>query len=310
MKSEASRRGILWAFVLLLVVLPFGAWGQEHTVTDDADRRVELEGPAQRIVVTSPANTQLVLALGVGDRVVGVTSVTDYLGYVPEMQRIAEEKPKVGDASGLNFEQIVSLSPDLVVLDGDQQQKLSRLEELGADGEFSVYVNSPQNVEGIIENLGELGTLTGANDVAERIEDEMRSELAELEELVSGLQSRFSMTYIIYGPDPLWTAGSGTFLNRAFEGAGLTNVFDDVSGYTQVSREQVIDRDPQVVILSADVPVDMSEVPEVFGSSMNAVENDRVFRVSSELGSMLEQRQTEIVRGMLELHRLVYGESQ
>lgn len=283
---------------------------QERSVIDDAEREVRLPEGAQRVVTTSPANTQLVLALGVAEKVVGVTSVVQYLSYAPDIQSAAEEKEKVGDATGLNYERIVALSPDLVVLDGDQQQALTRLSELAPQAGFRIYVNSPEDIDGIMENLEELGRLLGATNEADRIVREMTRERDRVRELVSGIDERLSMAYIIYGPDPLWTAGGGTFMGRAFRGAGLENVFSDIEGYTQVSREQVVERNPDVLLLSADVPIQVEEVPSMFGESLAAVQSDRVYRLSRELGSMLEQRQTEVTRGMLELYELVYGSAR
>lgn len=298
----------MWFLVLVLVLalFPSFAAGQERSVVDDAGRTVSLPEPAQRMIGTSPANTQLLFALEVPDKVVGVTSLTSYLSYVPEIQRLAEGKQGVGDATGLNLEQIIALQPDLVVLDGDQEQLIPRLERLATGAGFAVYVNSPQDLNGIIENVRELGTLAGAKDAAQRVARRMRAEQRELRGLREGLPRQLSMAYLVFGPDPLWTAGADTFLHNVFQGVGLANVFDDVSGYTKVSREQLIQRDPDVLLLSSDVPIDEKEVPELFGASLSAVQHDRVHRLSQELGSMLEQRQTEVTRGMLELFQRLY----
>jgi iron complex transport system substrate-binding protein len=293
--------------LLVAVAIAKPAAQEEMVVRDDLDRHVELAAPAQRIVATSPGNTELVLALGLAEKVVGVTSVTQYLSYVPRLQAQAEAIPKLGDAKGLNFEKVVSLQPDLVVLDGAQRQALARLEKLGSQREFAVYVNAPDSAEGIVENVLELGVLAGASGRAERIAGTMREQIARLREAVESLDRRRSALYVIYGPEPLWTTGGDSFLGQVIETAGLRNIFADLSGYTQVSREQVVAKNPEVIVLGPDVPMSDKEVGEHFGGNLTAVAEDRIVHLSRAQGSMLQQRQTETVRAMMALFEAAYG---
>jgi iron complex transport system substrate-binding protein len=134
----------------------------------------------------------------------------------------------------------------------------------------------------------------------------MRDQIARLRAAVEGLDRRRSALYVIYGPEPLWTTGGDSFLGQVIETAGLSNIFADLSGYTQVSREQAVAKDPEVVVLGPDVPMSDKEVGEHFGGNLKAVDEERIVHLSRAQGSMLQQRQTETVRGVIALFEAAY----
>ena len=108
------------------------------TITDDASRTVTVKAEPQRIVSLAPANTEIAFALGLGDKVVGVTTYDD---YPAEVTSIA----KVGDFASPNIEAIAAAKPDLVLAtSGVQADMVTKLEELGA----TVVVIDPQNIAG------------------------------------------------------------------------------------------------------------------------------------------------------------------
>ena len=145
------------------------------TMTDDMDRTVTVKTEPKRIVSLAPGNTEILFALGLGDRVVGVTSYDDYPAEVADIA-------KVGDFAGPNLEAVAAADPDLVVATtGVQADVIGKLEKLGA----TVVALDPQSLDGLYADIAELGTITGRADEAATVVDSMKSDISDIAEAVS-----------------------------------------------------------------------------------------------------------------------------
>ena len=126
-----------------------GAAAFPATVTDDASRTVTIDSEPERIVSLAPANTEILFALGLGEKVAGVTTYCDYPAE-------AKEKPKVGDFVGPNLEAVAAARPDLVLATGGvQADVIAKLEDLGA----KVVVLDPQSVDEVREAIQTTGRI-------------------------------------------------------------------------------------------------------------------------------------------------------
>ena len=295
------------AFALLIATFIFPSAGLVWAgvaVTDDLGRRLVFDAVPQRIVATASSNTVIVFDLGLDEVVVGVTSLTQFLTYAPEVQKEAEQKEKVGGIRDLNLEKIVALKPDFVVLDSSQVKFLSQLDELGARLGFKTYVSGPKDIDGILENVVELGLITGSLSRAKEIVGDIEFKRFRLRDAVAGLEHKKEALFIIWH-DPVWTTGSDTFMGQAMELSGLKNIFGDIQGFKVVSREEVVKRAPETIIVGPGVPIALDDLRRLFGN-IRAVENKDVFTLTQEMGSMIEQPQTKVVDGIIGLFELVY----
>jgi iron complex transport system substrate-binding protein len=193
----------------------------------------------QRIVSLAPSITENLFALGVGDRVVGVTSWCDYPAET-------KERTVIGDALNLNLEVLLSLEPDLVVADATLVQ--GHMETLKAFG-IPTFVIAPSTIADIQESLIELGKAVGAEERGRELAAAMA---ARLEELTERAQRSFRpRVWLETWNDPLMTVGPGSFLHELIELAGGENIARDAdTPWPIFSEELVIERDPQVIILT------------------------------------------------------------
>ncbi|MEW5720955.1 MAG: helical backbone metal receptor, partial [Chloroflexota bacterium] len=123
-----------------------------QTITDDVGRAVTLKGAPTRIVSLAPSNTEVLYALGLGDRVVGVTQ---YCDYPPE----AKQKPNIGGFSKIDLERVVGLNPDLVLATNIHNKTVvPELEKRG----LTVVVVEPKNVDDVLAKITFVGKITGA----------------------------------------------------------------------------------------------------------------------------------------------------
>src|SRR5712691_6287357 len=200
--------------------------GRGIAVTDDAGRRVTLAAPAQRVVSLLPSFTEMLFAMGAGDRLVGRTT---WCEYPPQALAV----PSVGDGMPPSVEAVAARHPDLVVLyrSGPNVAAADQLERLGPV-------------------TRRLGKLAGREAPAESL-------ATELDRVVSQppAPSTQSLAFIVWDNPPI-VIGAGSYLDRLAALAGARNVFHDVgSPSAQVSIETIAARDPDFVALLSDSAV-------------------------------------------------------
>ena len=210
-------------------------------VTDDAGRQVTLVAPARRIVSLLPSFTEILFAIGAGDRLVGRTTWCD---YPPEALAV----PSVGDGMPPSVEAVAARRPDLVVLyrSGPNVTAAEQLERLG--------IRTVLFDLNLLEELGpvarRLGILTGRRAAADSLARVMDSLAAQ-----PPTPSTQSLVFIVWDNPPI-VIGAGSYLDRLAALAGARNVFHDIgSPSAQVSIETIAARDPDFVALLSDSAV-------------------------------------------------------
>jgi iron complex transport system substrate-binding protein len=208
------------------------------TVTDHYGRVVTIKKFPQRIISLSPAHTEILFALGLGDRVVGVT---DYSDYPPE----AASKQNVGSYDTPNIEQIVALEPDLVLAGSEHQAEVTAMENRS----ITVVALDPTTVSMVLSTITFIGEITGQDKEAEALVADMRARInaitTKTESLTAAQKPR---VFVVIWHDPIWTVGSGTFHDELIKMAGGVNIAGDLAGYTSISLENVITGNPQIII--------------------------------------------------------------
>lgn len=237
---------------------PGAGEGAAIQLLDDAGRRWTLSAPPTRIVSLVPAATDVLLALGAGDLLVGRTDYDTDPALAP--------LPSVGGGLGPSLEVLVTLRPDVVIrFEGPTDRETpSRLDALGIP-HLGVR---PDRVEDVTRIIALLGALLGRDSEARTLVEEMRLELEAVREAVAGAPR--PRVGILLGGDPPWMAGGRTFLHEIVEAAGGDNVFGEEGPlYAPISVEQILLRSPDLLILSetARVPEGLRGIPVIRGPS-------------------------------------------
>ena len=208
------------------------------TVEDAVGNTVTIDAEPERIISLAPGHTETLYALGLGDRVVGVT---EYCNYPPE----ATEKPMVGGFSNIDLEQVVGLEPDLVLATSMHvAETVPALQEHGV----TVFVADPQTVLEVLETTRTIGQITGQDEAAKVLIARMQERIDAVQETI-GDAPRPKVFWEL-GPE-LYTAGPGSFLNDLILVAGGENVAADAdSPWPQLSMEAIVLKDPDVVVLA------------------------------------------------------------
>ncbi len=210
------------------------------TITDSKGRVINISNNhPQKIVSLAPSNTEILFALGLADRIVGVT---DFCNYPPE----AKNKPSVGAYDVPNIETIVSMAPDLVLgTDAQSDEIYQQLENRG----LTTVAIIPHNLDEVLETVTLIGKLTGQDNEAADLVADMQGRMDTIIEKTSQLtEAQKPRVFYIIWQDPIWTTGDGTFENALIEMAGGINIAHELSGYVSISLEAVLDANPQVMI--------------------------------------------------------------
>ncbi len=212
------------------------------TVTDDLGRKVTINKLPQRIVSLAPSNTEILFALGLDDRIVGVTDYCDY----PEA---AKTKTRVAGYSTPDLEKLVSVQPDLVVAESIQEKTvLPALENLG----MTVFVTEAYTLDTILNDISVLGKITGKSGQAAHLVDAMNSKINAVVSKTQNLSSaqRPRVMYANWA-DPIWTMGRNTYVDDVINKAGGINIYAaDFEKSRAVSLESVVAKNPQVIFVS------------------------------------------------------------
>jgi iron complex transport system substrate-binding protein len=247
------------------------------TVIDSAGREVSVPQPVERIISLAPANTETLFALGLGDKVVGVTTFDNYPAQVEGIE-------KVSDFMTPNIEMITSLTPDLILATGGVQgETIAALEKTGAP----VLVIDPMTIDDILGSFAMIGSATGAEDAARALVAQVDGELAaikaEAEASATG-DDRIS-AFLEIGQNPLFTVGEGTLLDEMLSIAGGINVVKE-PGYVPYSAEQVIADNPAVYFVTAGSGITLDEVKARDGyRDISAIKDGRVFMLDEDIVS-------------------------
>jgi len=207
---------------------------------DMMGRTITLAAPAQRVVALSAAECEILFAIGAGETLVGRGEYCDY----PED---ALSAPMLGSGGETNIEEILALMPDLVLMNSMAQPRehVEAIEKAGVP----VFVTAAADISGVYTAIAGIGHMVGRDAEAGALVADMKATIESIKAKIPTSDAPktvyFEVAPLEYG---LWTAGSGTFMNELTEILGLKNIFEDVDGWAEISQEQVIARNPDLIV--------------------------------------------------------------
>lgn len=266
-------------------------------VIDALGREVVIPGRPERIVAIFSSNTEMLAALGLADRIVGIDAFTR---YPPEIADL----PKIGGRLGFSAEAIARLNPDLVVMTPARQAANTLLRPLATIGVPAVVLVH-QDIERIFKNILFLGRVTGETAAAEALIDGLRERLVGIAQCIADKPP--TRVYFETGSNDrggFMTLREGTYTADALRLAGGVNVFAHRNLLTQVSGEAVLLADPDVILVARYGEQAVAEVKSRVGwQRLKAVRTGQVYQVDRTLLLIPGPR---IVAGVEQMARLLH----
>lgn len=264
-----------------------------YTVIDDRGVEVTFDEVPETIISLQPSNTEILFELGVGEKIVGATEFDIY----PEA---AQKIERISTSMAINAERILELNPDVVVAYtiGDEAQ-ITQLEDAG----LKVFViASATSFEDVYSDIVQLSEVMAVEETGATIVSDIKAQIQAVQEKTATLDKKKKVFYEISPAPDVWTTGSGTFQQEIMDAAGIENVFADQASWISVTEEDVITRNPEVILTTSNYLE--NPTGEIMGRAgwdqIEAVANKQVFLVDGDVMSRPAPRIGQAVEIMAE----------
>lgn len=240
---------------------------------DELGKTVKLNHTPQRIISSAPNITEILFALGVGDKVVGITKFCD---YPPE----TKTKEVIGDLINLNFEKIEKLKPDIVFMtpEGNTKDTYEKLIALN----IPVYVINPRNIKEIHRSILNLGKVLEVEVRADSLVKSLEFQLEKLQQ--THTLEKHGM--FIVSLSPLILAGGKSFINDILRIAKLKNIAENSQlAYPIFSREEILKQNPEIIIVPFNNNYSKESILKVYPEwrDINAIQKNQIIYVNPDL---------------------------
>ncbi len=266
-------------------------------ITDDAGRNVSLPLKVDRVISLAPNLTEIVFAIGAGDRLVGRTS---YCDYPAEAKSVTE----VGDTLHPSLERIISLKPQLVLISTASQ--LEVFTQQLHDQNIAVFVTDPHDLDGVFRSIEQVGVILDHDEQAKLLVQKLRERASAVEEAVK--QKPPVRVFYQLSAEPLYTAGHDAFVTDLIRRAGGVSVTADVPGaWPKYSNESALAAKPEAIILptGGSMGTGNSTVTEALSQSPAVLEG-RVYKINDD---HLVRPGPRAVDGLEEMARALHPEA-
>ena len=295
-----TRRRSVIGLVLTGAVLLAACGGDDDSSESTSVDTSAVEQEAQRIVSLSPTHTEILYAIGAGDQVVAVDSMSNFPADAA-ITDLSSYEP--------NVEAIAAFDPDLVVI-GDDFTGLA--DQLAAIGVESWVSSAPVSLDEAYAQIVDLGTAVGRSEAASELADSMK---ADIEEIIAGAaQLPEGTSYFLELDDTLYSVTSNTFVGSIFDMFGLRNIADATEGdtdYPQLSAEFIVSQDPTLIFL-ADTKCCGASAETVAARPgwdvLSAVINGHVFGLDDDIASRWGPRLVDFVAAIADALKVAGSE--
>lgn len=268
-------KSIFYVIIMSLLLLAECNFNDDHS---DETGKTTNKVP-NRIISLIPSNTEILYELGLGDHVVGVSTVDDYPKEVRHKTQF--------DAMKLNKEALIKAQPDLILTHESQKASQEKvLKSLENSGIKVVYVKDAQSLNEMYQSFEQIGQATNKEKEAQTLVKETK---ANVEKVVNKAKSRKAQpkVFIEIASEPeIYTVGKQTFMNDMLTKLKAKNVFDDHKGWPTVSKEDIIKKNPDVMLTTSGISTKeyQSLVQQRSGfEDLNAVKKQRVEALNDDL---------------------------
>lgn len=270
MRSILNTCKLLFYFLLIIsfVTLPKLSFARENY--DYFSRNLKIPNSPTRIVSLSPAVTEMLYALGLEKKIVGVTTDCNY-------PAIANKKDKIGKFGFVNLEKLVSLKPDLLVANSDMGKQLESLGKLNIP---LIALETP-GIDGVIKNINFLGKLTDSEKKAKELSKNLQKRLLTVKKKINSRKA-VKIFYCVW-PEPLITAGGKSFIGDLLRQAGGINIAESLSSpFSRYSIESLIAANPDYLIFpeTTFATVNLEQTP---WNRLDAVKKRKILKVNEDL---------------------------
>ncbi|UGB05897.1 ABC transporter substrate-binding protein [Staphylococcus sp. HL28] len=291
-----------WLLIMSLVIILVGCSqnDQHQSDKDSKDQANTGKTPYHRIVSLMPSNTEILYELGLGNRIVGVSTVDDYPKNV-------KKGKKQFDAMNLNKEALLKAKPDLILAHESQKSSSGKvLDALKKEGVKVVYVKDAQSLKETYETFKSIGKLTHREKQANQLVKETKDNVDKVVQSIPKHQKSPKVFMEVSSQPEIYTAGKHTFFDDMLKQLDAKNSFEDIDGWKSVSKESIVKHNPDILISTEGKS--QTEYEKIIGKrggfdKTNAVKHHRIATVN---GDEISRPGPRIDDGLKELRDAIY----
>ena len=269
---------------------------------DRSGRAIAVNGPVNRIVSAAPSNTEIIVDLGLTDKLVAIDRYSTDIAELP------------GGLTWIDFsypdaEAILGLKPDIIIahghnttVSGDNPFRL--LEEMGIP---VAYIPMSQGITGIYEDIAFIADLLSVKDRGDALINSLKAQVDELARKTAGIETKCSVYFELSAAPEIFTFGKNSYINDMISAIGGRNIFGNDNWVLSPSVEAIIERNPEVILTAVDYLEDpIGELKSRNGfEHISAVKNNRVYQIDT---NSLVRPSARITLALNQMARAIYPE--
>ena len=274
----------------------------DRMVTDREGTEVNIPTKIEKIISTAPSNTEVLMALGLGDKLVAIDK------YSTDIEGINTELPQI-DFLNPDAETIIGLEPDIVIASG--HNKTGSVEDpfkaISEAGIPVVYIPSSDSIDGIYKDIEFIADVVNERSKGKEIVDDMKAQVEEIKAIGDTITDKKSVYFEISPAPYLSSFRKSTFLNEMIEIIGAKNIFENEEGWISPTAEAIIDANPDVIITNAgymENPTEEIKSRDAW-ENINAIKNNEVYLVDQNASSRPSQN---VIKALEQMAKAVYPE--
>lgn len=274
----------------------------DRMVTDREGTEVNIPTKIEKIISTAPSNTEVLMALGLGDKLVAIDK------YSTDIEGINTELPQI-DFLNPDAETIIGLEPDIVIASGHNKTGSAEdpFKAISEAGIPVVYIPSSDSIDGIYKDIEFIADVVNERSKGKEIVDDMKAQVEEIKAIGDTITDKKSVYFEISPAPYLSSFGKSTFLNEMIEIIGAKNIFENEEGWVSPTAEAIIDANPDVIITNAgymENPTEEIKSRDAW-ENVNAIKNNEVYLVDQNASSRPSQN---VIKALEQMAKAVYPE--
>ena len=302
MQNTKKVLSLLASFVMAMMIF-VGCSNKPTTMQDREGNEFNVPKEVNTIISTAPSNTEILVALGLVDKLVAVDK------YSADVEGISEELTKI-DFRNPDAEVIIALNPDIVIASGHNksgdEDPFALIKEAGIP---VAYIPSSYSIDGIYGDIEFIASLTDKEKEGKDLINSMKKEVEAIKTIGDTIKDKKNVYFEIGAGSGLYTFGNETFLNEMIETIGANNVFGEENSWITVTPEAVIDANPDVILVNSPGTNEagLAAVEDILSrdgwDTITAVKNGDVYQIDKNSSSRASQN---IIKALKEMAKAIY----
>ncbi|MBE6054821.1 MAG: ABC transporter substrate-binding protein [Clostridium sartagoforme] len=298
-----KRSRILSLIVAMMVSLSLfvGCGETTKTMTDREGNEFTLPNKIEKIISTAPSNTEVLIALGLSDKLVAIDK------YSSDVEGVNKDLPQI-DFRNPDAETLISLEPDIIVASGHNkvgdEDPFKLVKEAGIP---VVYIPSSYSIEGIYGDIEFIAEITKTEEKGKEIVESMKKEVEDIRAIGDKITDKKRVYFEIGSAPTLYSFGKDTFLNEMISIIGAENIFANEESWISPSQEAVITANPDVILTNVPEVNGINPVDEIKSregwDSLTAVKEEQVYAIDKNASSRPSQN---VIKALKEMAKAIY----